>query len=155
MATITLNGVTVNATPSEIAEILKNMNSAPTLPTCVDYSTNGLESNGNISPANTPAMPKNANAKAKTIKTKYEVFEDEVDGKKVYRIKSGAYTAFKGGSYARKAINAKIKELADIITGTFKYTDKDGVEHEYSGWYYTNKKTADKMLKVLPESVEW
>lgn len=154
MATITLNGVTVNASPAEIAEILKNMNSAPVLPQGVDYSTVGIESTSGA-PASTPATPQSANTKAKTIKTKYEVLEDEVDGKKVYRIKSGAYTSFKGGSYARKAINEAIKALKGINTGDFKYTTKDGVEHECKGWYFTTKKDADKALKSLPLAVEW
>lgn len=154
MATITLNGVTVNASPAEIAEILKSMNSAPVLPQGVDYGTVGIESTSGA-PASTPATPQSANTKAKTIKTKYEVLEDEVDGKKVYRIKSTAYTSFKGGQYARKAINSAIKALEGIITGDFKYTDKDGVEHEYKGWYYTSKAKAEKALKLLPASVEW
>ena len=107
----------------------------------VDFNGQGLEPNP------TPAMPKQS--KPSKVATKYSIEESTVDGKKVYRIKTGIFSKART---ARKIANQHIKDLPGIYTGEFSF-EKDGKEQTFKGWYFKNKKTAEAALATLPTHI--
>lgn len=150
---VTINGIEVSGTPAEVLALMSAMNgqTETTLPEVINYNTQGLESS-----VATPAMPKKING---NVRTHYKMIESELDGKKVYRIKSGVFwkpgdkkTGKKGkGDYVGRQIsNAFIKALDGVLTGKFSWTDDNGTDHEYTGWYFTSKKKAQDAMKTLP-----
>lgn len=152
--TAVINGTKIEGTMDEIAQLIlitQTVTQSAKANHKIDYNSEGIESS-----IPTPKMPSKS---ANKTKTNFSAVEDMLNGKKVWRIKSGIFwkpgnkklgIKGKGDWLGRQISNSFIKSLAGVKTGTFSWTDDNGTEHEYSGWYFEKKTQAEKALKELP-----
>lgn len=120
--------------------------------------------NGNFVQRGSDIVDLGESKNASDVLTKFEMYEQEFDGKKYYCIKSSICTGKKmvdkvtGKEYikkfnisAKQLANNMIKSVDDIITLDIPFTDKKGC---WKAWGFKTKKKALEALETLPKVVK-